>query len=54
MEDLQITTVENIDWFNQRRLHGELGMVRPLEFELDHYRHGPAPASVEAAVLSLQ
>jgi putative transposase len=39
--DLEITTVEYINWFNHRRLDGELGMVRPVEFETDHYRHNP-------------
>ncbi len=52
-EDLEIATVEYIDWFNHRRLHGELRMVPPVEFEQDHYRHNPAPATVEAALPSL-
>jgi len=53
IEDLEIATVEYIDWFNHRRLHGELGMVPPVEFEHDHYRLGPAPTTVEAALPSL-
>ncbi|WP_186317598.1 hypothetical protein [Curtobacterium sp. 9128] len=40
-------------WFNHRRLPGELGMVPPVEFEHDHYRHAPAPTTVEAALPSL-
>lgn len=43
IEDLEIAAVEYIDWFNHRRLHGELGMVPPVEFEQAHYRHRPAP-----------
>ena len=53
IEDLEIATVEYVDWFNHRRLHGELGMVPPVEYEQDHYRHNPAPATVEAALPSL-
>ncbi|PZF66459.1 hypothetical protein DEI81_02360 [Curtobacterium sp. MCBD17_013] len=53
IEDLEIATVEYIDWFNHRRLHGELGMVPPVEFEQSPYRHNPAPATVEAALPSL-
>lgn len=33
IDDLEIVTVEYLDWFNHRRLHGELGMVPPVEFE---------------------
>jgi len=31
-----IAVAEYIDWFNQRRLHGELGHVPPAEFEALH------------------
>jgi putative transposase len=53
IEDLEIATVEYIDWFNHRRLHGELRMVPPVEFEHDHYQHEPAPTTVKAALPSL-
>ncbi|WIB26487.1 IS3 family transposase [Curtobacterium sp. MCSS17_015] len=53
IEDLEIATVEYIDWFNHRRLHGELGMIPPVEFEHAHYRHNPAPTTVEEALPSL-
>ena len=33
MDDLEIATLEWVDWFNHRRLHGELGMVPPAEYE---------------------
>ncbi len=33
LEDVEHATLEYIDWFNTRRLHGELGMVPPSEFE---------------------
>ncbi len=31
----------NIDWFNHRRLHGEIGLVPPAEYEDAYYRHNP-------------
>lgn len=31
--DLEIAAVEYIDWFNLRRLHGENGLVPPVEYE---------------------
>ena len=34
--DVEITVAEYIDWFNHRRLHGEIGLVPPAEFEADH------------------
>lgn len=33
INDVEIATAEYIDWFNQRRLHGELQHVPPAEFE---------------------
>ena len=32
-EQVEIATLEYIDWFNFRRLHGEIGHVPPAEFE---------------------
>jgi putative transposase len=37
LEDVEYATLEYVDWFNQRRLHGELGMVPPAEFETAYY-----------------
>ncbi|TFE79340.1 IS3 family transposase [Micrococcus yunnanensis] len=37
IEGLEIAVAEYIDWFNHRRVHGEIGMVPPVEFE-DVYR----------------
>lgn len=33
--------MEYLDWFNQRRLHTELGMTPPAEFEAAHYHEEP-------------
>ncbi|WP_394353824.1 hypothetical protein [Nocardiopsis mwathae] len=42
-----------IDWFNHRRLHGEIDLVPPAEFEADFYQHEHASADAEALVGSL-
>ena len=49
--DVEIATAEYVDWFNHRRLHGEIGMVPPAELEAlhwatvrsDHYPEAPVP-----------
>jgi putative transposase len=33
LDDVEYATLEYVDWFNHRRLHGELGMIPPAEFE---------------------
>ena len=39
-EHVEIETLAYIEWFNHRRLHGELGQVPPAEHEADYYdRH---------------
>ena len=38
--------VEYVDWFNQRRLHGELGHVTPAEREVAYSAAEP-PASLQ-------
>jgi putative transposase len=35
--DIEIAVAECVDWFNQRRLHGEIGLVPPAEFEANHW-----------------
>ncbi|HEY4912340.1 MAG TPA: IS3 family transposase, partial [Candidatus Dormibacteraeota bacterium] len=49
IDDLEIAVAEYIDWFNHRRLHGEIGLVPPVEFEAQHHHTTPAqhPASRE-------
>jgi len=49
--DVEIATAEYVDWFNHRRLHGEIGLVPPAEFEALYwaqvnafgYREAPVP-----------
>jgi putative transposase len=33
LDDVEYATLEYVDWFNHRRLHGELGMLPPAELE---------------------
>ena len=37
LDDVEHATLDYVDWFNHHRLHGELGMVPPAEFESLHY-----------------
>ncbi|WP_343986467.1 IS3 family transposase [Terrabacter terrae] len=53
IDDLEIAVAEYIDWFNHRRLHGEIGLVPPVEFEDQHYRQNPVAVNVVASVPSL-
>ena len=53
IDDLEIAVAEYIDWFNHRRLHGELGLLPPVEYEQQHYRHTTAPPTVDASLQSL-
>jgi putative transposase len=38
LDDLELATLEWVDWFNHRRLFHELGRIPPAEFEALHYR----------------
>jgi putative transposase len=38
LDDVEIATLEYVDWFNNRRLHTELGDIPPAEHEANHYR----------------
>ena len=37
LEDLELATLEWVDWYNHRRLFGALGYVPPAEYEAHHY-----------------
>lgn len=37
IRDVEIAVAEYVDWFNQRRLHGEIGHVPPAEFEQSYW-----------------
>ncbi len=36
IDDLEIAVAEYIDWFNNKRLHGQLGLIPPAEYEATH------------------
>ena len=42
LDDVEFATLEYVDWFNNRRLHGEIepgpGFTTPARFEADYYR----------------
>jgi transposase InsO family protein len=45
--DVEYATAGWVDWYNNRRLHGSLGMMSPVEFENAHYatlNREPQPA----------
>jgi transposase InsO family protein len=47
--DVEYATAGWVDWYNQRRLHGSLGMMTPTEYETAHYQaltREPEPATV--------
>jgi transposase InsO family protein len=54
--DVEIALAEYVDWYNHRRLHGEIGLVPPAEYEAthwarprpQHYPDNPVPAEVGA------
>lgn len=37
IDDLEIAVAEYIDWYNHRRLHGELNLIPPVEYETNHH-----------------
>ena len=39
LDDLELATLEWVDWFNHRRLFEAHGQIPPAEFEAIHYRH---------------
>jgi len=48
IDDLELATLEYLDWFNHRRLHTACTDLPPAEYEAIHYRHlQPATAGAE-------
>ncbi|MFF1927861.1 IS3 family transposase [Streptomyces sp. NPDC058228] len=45
--DVEVAVAEYVDWFNQRRLHGELGHVTPAEHGAAQYLAAEPPASLQ-------
>jgi len=49
LDDVEYATLEYVDWFNHRRLHGELGMIPPAEFEATYFQQ-PATALLASSL----
>jgi putative transposase len=43
LTDIEIATAEWIDWYNNRRLHGEIGHIPPTEYETEFYLTAAKP-----------
>ncbi|MET9663652.1 IS3 family transposase, partial [Streptomyces sp. NPDC006510] len=37
LSDVELATAEYVDWYNHRRLHGEIGHTPPVEYEANYY-----------------
>jgi putative transposase len=53
LDQVELATLEWVDWFNNRRLHSACGDVPPTEYEREHYRQIAASETLEAAAPSL-
>ena len=53
LDDVEIATLEWVDWFNNRRLHTELGDIPPAEHEATYYRQITASTTLETREPSL-
>lgn len=42
IRDVEIATAEWVDWYNHRRLHGEIGLVPPVEYETAYWAAHPS------------
>ncbi|GLI03964.1 putative transposase for insertion sequence element IS986/IS6110 [Phytohabitans aurantiacus] len=49
LDDLEMATVEYIDWYNNRRLHGELSHIPPAEHEALHAMTQPVTAPLKTS-----
>ena len=50
--DVEIAVAEYVDWFNHRRLHGEIGHIPPPEYETNHWAAQPVQHYRENPVLT--
>lgn len=37
LADIQLSTLNQVDWFNKERVHSALGYVSPFDFEAMYY-----------------
>jgi transposase InsO family protein len=52
VRDVEIAVAEYIDWYNHRRLHGEIGHVPPAELETNHWSQDSDQRYAETPVLT--
>ncbi|MFE9614329.1 IS3 family transposase, partial [Streptomyces sp. NPDC006012] len=43
LSQVDLATAEWADWYNHRRLHGEIGHIPPVEYEANHYKESTKP-----------
>ena len=43
LDDVELATLEYVDWFNHRRLHSACGDIPPVEYEGTYYRSIAGP-----------
>ncbi|MFE6554021.1 IS3 family transposase [Streptomyces sp. NPDC057746] len=43
LSQVELATVEYVEWYNHRRLHGEIGHVPPVEYEANYYTESTKP-----------
>ena len=53
LDQVELATLEWVDWYNHRRLHTACGHVPPAEYEEQYYRDNNGPDNAEAEQLSL-
>ena len=44
VEHVELATLAWVEWFNNQRLHGEVGDIPPAEFETNYYARPRAEA----------
>jgi putative transposase len=50
-DDLELATLEWVDWFNHRRLFHELGRIPPAEYEENYYKQEESDQTVETQTI---
>jgi putative transposase len=53
IDQVEMATLEWVDWYNHRRLHSACADIPPAEYEEQHYRQNTAAAPAAAAEPSL-
>ena len=52
IDELGSAAAESTDWLNARGVHGEIGMIPPVELEENYHHHQTVPATADAALAS--